>query len=90
MITLIAYATSQTQATSALTDLRNRGYEAEATLLRPGHTYDDSITRNINSAVNQGQYIVTIRCESDEAGHIKEHLGELHGLDNLEILSEND
>lgn len=90
MITLVAYATSQTQAASALTDLRNRGYEAEAALIRSGHTYDDSSAKSVSSAFNHGQYIVTIRCEPDEAEHIKEHLGELHGLDNLEIISEND
>ncbi|HAA09274.1 MAG: hypothetical protein ACOX6F_06435 [Syntrophomonadaceae bacterium] len=89
MITIIAYATSQTQAASALTDLRNRGYQAEATLVRPGRTDDYNSASLSSSAINNGQYIVTIRCESDEAGHIKEHLGELHGLDNVEIIPEN-
>lgn len=90
MITLIASATSQTQAASALTDLRNRGYNAEATLVKSGQPYEDASTGYISKSFNHDHYIVTIRCEADEAGHVKEHLGELHGLDQVQIISEND
>jgi len=90
MITLIASATSQTQAASALTDLRNRGYEAEAALVKSGEHYEDASTGYASKPFNNDRYIVTIRCESDEVGHVKEHLGELHGLDDIKIISEKD
>lgn len=90
MITLIASATSQTQAASALTDLRNRGYDAEVALVKSGEPYDDDYAGYVSRTFNHGHYIVSIRCEPDEAGHIKEHLGELHGLDRIKIVSEND
>jgi len=88
MITLIASATSQTQAASALTDLRNRGYEVEAALVKSAHA--DAYAGQVSHFFDQDNYIVTIRCEPDEAKHIKEHLGELHGLDHIKIISEND
>ncbi|MDI9481406.1 MAG: hypothetical protein ACOXZ6_07080 [Syntrophomonadaceae bacterium] len=89
MITLIGFSTSQTQAASALTDLRNRGYEVEATLVRSGQLYEGSLANYVNRSFKHDGYAVTVRCASDEAGHIREHLGELHGLDHLEIIPEN-
>ncbi|HQA07457.1 MAG TPA: hypothetical protein PLM20_05780 [Syntrophomonadaceae bacterium] len=90
MITLIASATSQTQAASALTDLRNRGYEVEAALVKSSEAHADAYAGQVSHFFDQDNYIVTIRCEPDEAKHIKEHLGELHGLDHIKIISEND
>ena len=89
MITLIGFSTSQTQAASALTDLRNRGYEVEATLVTSDQAYEENLANHVSSSFKHDHYVVTLRCASDEAGHIKEHLGELHGLDHFEIISEN-
>lgn len=86
MITLIGFSTSQTQAASALTDLRNRGYDVEATLVRSGQPYEGNSVNYVRS-LKHDRYMVTVSCAPDEAAHIKEHLGELHGLDHLEIIS---
>lgn len=90
MITLIASATSQIQAASALTDLRNRGYEVEAAIKKSGESWEGDHRSGARQFFDQGYYILTIRCEPEEAGHIKEHLGKLHGLDHIKIIPEND
>lgn len=90
MITLIGTTTSQTQAASAVSDLNNRGYQIDAELISSKDSDHHDYKPKITQLVKHDSYIMILRCDPSQVKHIKEHLGELHGVDNLQILSEKD
>lgn len=88
MITIVGTSESDVQASSALTDLRNRGYKMTAEIITSREADISGYSLLVDQLAQKSPYVVIMRCEDSEAGHIIEHLGELHGLDNLQTNSE--
>lgn len=85
MITIVGTSDTDIQAASALTDLRNRGYKMTAEIITSRETDMSLYSSLVGQLARKNPYVVIMRCEDSEAGHIIEHLGELHGLDHLQI-----
>ncbi|MGS0746697.1 hypothetical protein ACU70A_12260 [Syntrophomonas erecta subsp. sporosyntropha] len=76
MSQLIGLAMTKQQAASALTDLYNRGYNMKA----------DIMTTESLGNTHKDRYIISLYCDEQTIYHIKEHLVELHGIENIKIV----
>ena len=90
MSTIIGTSVSQVQAASAISDLRNRGYQVEAELLNADDAADHTGQPEINRLAGHNGCIMVLHCKPSQAEPIKEHLGELHGINDLQIMPEKD